>query len=56
MTTTTVADNSKTTQDWEAVARDLGPALASRAAEHDVDGSFVAENFDLMRQAKLFST
>ncbi|PKB63611.1 MAG: acyl-CoA dehydrogenase [SAR202 cluster bacterium Io17-Chloro-G2] len=56
MTTTMISSNqSKVNQDWEAVARELGPAFASRAAQHDVEGSFVAENFEMMRERKLFS-
>ena len=56
MTTSTISsNNSKVNQDWEAVARELGPAFASRAAQHDIEGSFVAENFEMLRQTKLFS-
>jgi acyl-CoA dehydrogenase len=40
---------------WVAIARELGPDFASRAAQHDAEDSFVAENYELMRQRKLFS-
>ena len=56
MTTTTISSNNvKVSQDWEAVARELAPSFASRAAQHDAEGSFVAENFEMMRESKLFS-
>jgi len=42
-------------QDWIEVARGFGPSLAARAAKHDKDGSFVAENYTELRQNKLFS-
>ena len=40
---------------WVAIVRELGPEFASRAALHDAEGSFVAENYEQMRQRKLFS-
>ncbi len=40
---------------WVAIVRELGPGFASQAAKHDAEGSFVAENYELMRQHKLFS-
>ena len=40
---------------WVAIVRELGPGFASQAAKHDAEGSFVAENYELMRQRKLFS-
>ncbi|MFQ6029650.1 MAG: acyl-CoA dehydrogenase family protein [Dehalococcoidia bacterium] len=40
---------------WIALARELGPGFASRAAIHDSEGTFVAENYELMRRHKLFS-
>src|SRR5262245_50549837 len=36
-------------------ARTLGASFAERAAAHDVDGSFVAENYAALKQHKLFS-
>jgi hypothetical protein len=32
------------TTDFVAIARELGPAFAARAAEHDAADSFVSEN------------
>ncbi len=43
------------TTDWKQVARQLGPQFAQRAATHDRDGVFVAENYAEMKNAKLFS-
>ena len=31
--------------DWIAVAREVAPSFAERAAEHDAQDSFVAENY-----------
>jgi alkylation response protein AidB-like acyl-CoA dehydrogenase len=41
--------------DWVAVARALGPAFAARAAAHDADDSFVADNYLELKRHKLFS-
>jgi alkylation response protein AidB-like acyl-CoA dehydrogenase len=38
-----------------AVAHAIGPRLAERAAAHDRSGEFVAENYALLRENKLFS-
>jgi acyl-CoA dehydrogenase len=38
-----------------ALIRELGPGMADRAAIHDAEGSFVAENYALLRQHRLFS-
>jgi alkylation response protein AidB-like acyl-CoA dehydrogenase len=40
---------------WVDIAQEPGPDFASRAAQHDAEDSFVAENYELMRQRKLFS-
>ena len=42
-------------QDWVAVARDLAGDFATRATEHDSNDTFVAENYQTLRAAKLFS-
>ena len=42
-------------QNWVEVAKEIGPKFAERAAQHDQEGSFVQENYDEMRQRKLFS-
>jgi len=39
------------TIDWPARARDLAPAFASRAEQHDREGSFPFENFADLRSA-----
>lgn len=41
--------------DWKHVARELGPQFAERASAYDRDGSFVAENYVQMKDARLFS-
>jgi alkylation response protein AidB-like acyl-CoA dehydrogenase len=40
---------------WTTIVQELGPDFASRATQHDAEDSFVAENYELMRQRKLFS-
>lgn len=41
--------------DWLALARDLGSEFAPRAAAHDADDSFVAENYDILKAYHVFS-
>ena len=41
--------------DLSAIIAELGPKFAGRAAEHDAKGSFVAQNYQAMRERKLFS-
>lgn len=43
------------TKDWVGVARELATDFAKRAAEHDANDSFVAENYTALRDAKMFS-
>jgi alkylation response protein AidB-like acyl-CoA dehydrogenase len=45
--------NSRT--DWVAVARDLGPGFASRAAAHDANDSFPVENYRELKEQRVFS-
>jgi len=46
----------KTTQtNWSAVARDIGPQFAANAAQHDRDGTFVADNYELLKQHRMIS-
>lgn len=40
---------------WAAKARELASDFATRAAEHDASDTFVADNYAMLRQAKLFS-
>lgn len=42
------------TKDFVAVARELGPKFAARAADYDANDSFVAENYVDMKAAGLF--
>jgi alkylation response protein AidB-like acyl-CoA dehydrogenase len=41
--------------DWVALADRLGPGFAKRAASHDSDDSFVADNYAELRAHKVFS-
>jgi alkylation response protein AidB-like acyl-CoA dehydrogenase len=41
--------------DWVAVARELGPGFASRAAAHDANDSFALENYQELRERRVFS-
>lgn len=40
--------------DWAARAEAVSGALAARAADHDADGSFVADSFDLLKREGFF--
>ena len=56
MTAQTVMTSSATGHpDHVARARDLAADFATRAAQHDADDSFVAENYAALKKAKLFS-
>jgi len=55
MATDTNIRNETNRVDFSAIAAKLGPGFASRSAQHDADASFVAENFEEMRENKLFS-
>src|SRR5919197_2576592 len=44
-----------TRTDWVAVARQLGPTFAARAAAHDANDSFVADNYAELKRCKVFS-
>ena len=44
-----------TKTDWIAIARELGPSLAERAATHDADDSFVAGNYAALKERGLFA-
>ena len=45
----------ETRTDWVALAQQLGTEFAPRAAAHDADDSFVAENFDILKQHNIFA-
>jgi alkylation response protein AidB-like acyl-CoA dehydrogenase len=42
-------------RDWAALARELGPRFAARAATHDAADSFVADNYRDLREHRVFS-
>ena len=46
---------SRSPDRWVAVVRQLGPGFAVRAAAHDADDSFVADNYAELRKHRLFS-
>src|SRR5690349_2241902 len=41
--------------DWLAVARELGPGFASRAAAYDANDSFPLENYRELKARRVFS-
>ena len=55
LTTPMQSSQDATQTDWIAVARQLGPTFAARAAAHDANDSFVADNYVALKQYKVFS-
>jgi acyl-CoA dehydrogenase len=55
MAISTTAPPLTSRAEWVALARDLGEDFATRAAAHDADDSFVAENYAVLRQRRVFS-
>ena len=55
LTTPMQSSQEATQTDWVAVARQLGPTFAARAAAHDANDSFVADNYAVLKQYKVFS-
>jgi len=56
MTPTDTVTTDRTARiDWVAVAEELRPPFAARAAQHDADDTFVADNFAELRRRRLFS-
>jgi alkylation response protein AidB-like acyl-CoA dehydrogenase len=51
----TTPTGDRVRSDWAALARELGPRFAARAAAHDAADSFVAENYRELRERRLFS-
>jgi alkylation response protein AidB-like acyl-CoA dehydrogenase len=49
------ADSTPDGTDWIAVARALGPGFASRAAAYDANDSFAMENFQELKEQRVFS-
>ena len=44
-----------TNTDWISIVRELGPVFAERAAAHDADDSFVAENYAALKERGFFA-
>ncbi|HXK18624.1 MAG TPA: acyl-CoA dehydrogenase family protein [Polyangiaceae bacterium] len=44
-----------TNTDWIAVVREIGPSFAERAAAHDAEDSFVAENYAALKERGFFA-
>lgn len=53
--TETIPTDRPSRTDWVAVADELVPTLAARAAGHDADDTFVADNFAELRRRRFFS-
>jgi alkylation response protein AidB-like acyl-CoA dehydrogenase len=53
--TETVPTDRACRTDWVAVAADLAPTFAARAAAHDADDTFVSENYADLRRRHVFS-
>ena len=47
--------SSRAYDHWIGIVRQLGPSFASRAAAHDADDSFVADNYADLRAHRFFS-
>jgi len=52
---TTSDEESRDVVHWVAVAEELAPTFAARAAGHDADDTFVSENYDDLRRQRVFS-
>jgi acyl-CoA dehydrogenase len=53
--TATAAAATASGTDWAALIDELGPRFAERAAAHDAEDSFVAENYADLKRARLFA-
>jgi acyl-CoA dehydrogenase len=51
----TIPTDRASRTDWVAVAAELTPAFAARAAAHDADDRFVFENYAELRRRRVFS-
>src|SRR5437879_13400015 len=54
-TSGTVPTDRRSRADWVAVAQELAPAFAARAAGHDTDDTFVSDNYADLRRRRVFS-
>ena len=43
------------TVQWTELAREIGPGFAERAADHDENDAFVADNYVVLKENKVFS-
>lgn len=50
-----VPTDDRVLTDWAALAQELGPRFAARAASHDAADSFVADNYRDLRERRVFS-
>lgn len=50
-----MSNATATRTDWTLLAQELGADFATRAAAHDADDFFVAENFDILKDHDIFS-
>jgi hypothetical protein len=55
MRTRAAPTNDRRLSDWAALARELGPRFAARAASHDAANSFVADNYRDLRERRVAS-
>jgi alkylation response protein AidB-like acyl-CoA dehydrogenase len=54
-TTTSPISTAASQTDWLSVVRALGPTFAARAAAHDANDSFVADNYTDLKKHRVFS-
>jgi alkylation response protein AidB-like acyl-CoA dehydrogenase len=55
LTSIPVAETTAAKTDWLGLARTLGPGFASRAAAYDANDSFAVENYQELKQYRVFS-
>ena len=55
MTVSATVSTPSARTDWVRLARELGAGFATRAATHDAEDSFVAENYAELRRRRVFS-
>src|SRR5262245_43113317 len=53
ITTTSATDSARI--DWSTIVRECGATFAARAAAHDANDSFVADNYTDLKRHKVFS-
>ena len=51
----TTSSSDRAQSDWTALARELGPRFAARAAAHDATDAFLADNYRDLREHRVFS-